>query len=131
MSTDAQGAGPARRPRLAVLLGDPNGIGPEIAIKLLARAETIGPEFQQLLVQVLKPHAKLNYRRGLALLRFKEKFPREQLNQAAAYATAHHIHTPKQFHALLHPAQSPQQELPLAISAETQALVRTPDYFIH
>lgn len=98
---------------------------------LLARAETIGPEFQQLLVQVLKPHAKLNYRRGLALLRFKEKFPCEQLNQAAAYATAHHIHTPKQFHALLLPAQSPQQELPLAMSAETQALVRTPDYFIH
>ena len=31
-------AGPkSRRPRLAVLLGDPNGIGPEIAVKLLAR----------------------------------------------------------------------------------------------
>jgi 4-hydroxythreonine-4-phosphate dehydrogenase len=28
---------PARRPRLAVLLGDPNGIGPEIGVKLLAR----------------------------------------------------------------------------------------------
>ncbi len=27
----------ARRPRLAVLLGDPNGIGPEMAVKLLAR----------------------------------------------------------------------------------------------
>jgi 4-hydroxythreonine-4-phosphate dehydrogenase len=30
-----------RRPRLAVLLGDPNGIGPEIAVKLLARRETM------------------------------------------------------------------------------------------
>jgi 4-hydroxythreonine-4-phosphate dehydrogenase len=29
-----------RRPRLAVLLGDPNGIGPEIGVKLLARAAT-------------------------------------------------------------------------------------------
>jgi len=41
VSTEAQGAGTARRPRLAVLLGDPNGIGPEIAVKLLARAETL------------------------------------------------------------------------------------------
>ena len=41
MSTDSQGAGTALRPRLAVLLGDPNGIGPEIAVKLLARAETL------------------------------------------------------------------------------------------
>ena len=29
-----------RRPRLALLLGDPNGIGPEIAVKLLARPAT-------------------------------------------------------------------------------------------
>jgi len=28
----------SRRPRLAVLLGDPNGIGPELGVKLLARA---------------------------------------------------------------------------------------------
>lgn len=98
---------------------------------LLARAETIGPAFQQLLEQVLTPHAKLNYRRGLALLRLKEKFSHEQLNQAAAYAMAHRIHTPKQFQALLSPAQSSQQELPLALSAETQAFVRAPEYFIH
>ncbi|MDB5858847.1 MAG: 4-hydroxythreonine-4-phosphate dehydrogenase [Ramlibacter sp.] len=29
----------ARKPRLAVLLGDPAGVGPEMAVKLLARAE--------------------------------------------------------------------------------------------
>ena len=39
MSTDARAAAPVRRPRLAVLLGDPNGIGPEIAVKLLARKD--------------------------------------------------------------------------------------------
>jgi len=38
-SDRGQGAAP-RRPRLAVLLGDPNGIGPEIGVKLLARAAT-------------------------------------------------------------------------------------------
>jgi 4-hydroxythreonine-4-phosphate dehydrogenase len=34
--SDATSGGP-RRPRLALLLGDPNGIGPEMAVKLLAR----------------------------------------------------------------------------------------------
>jgi len=40
--SDAAGSASAggRRPRLAVLLGDPNGIGPEIGAKLLARAAT-------------------------------------------------------------------------------------------
>ncbi len=41
MSTDANRAAGGRRPRLAVLLGDPNGIGPEIAVKLLARPDTL------------------------------------------------------------------------------------------
>ena len=31
----------ARRPRLALLLGDPNGIGPEIGVKLLARPDVL------------------------------------------------------------------------------------------
>jgi len=31
----------ARRPRIAVLLGDPNGIGPEIGVKLLARPANV------------------------------------------------------------------------------------------
>jgi len=30
-----------RRPRLALLLGDPNGIGPEVTVKLLARSELL------------------------------------------------------------------------------------------
>ena len=41
MSTEARGSAARRRPRLAVLLGDPNGIGPEIAVKLLACADTL------------------------------------------------------------------------------------------
>ncbi len=40
MSSDTQSEPPSRRPRLALLLGDPNGIGPEIGVKLLARAAT-------------------------------------------------------------------------------------------
>ena len=41
MSTDGLSAAAARRPRLALLLGDPNGIGPEIGVKLLARPELL------------------------------------------------------------------------------------------
>jgi len=40
VSTEPQRATATRRPRLALLFGDPNGIGPEIAVKLLARRET-------------------------------------------------------------------------------------------
>jgi len=39
--TEPHYAAAGRRPRLALLLGDPNGIGPEIAVKLLARDDTL------------------------------------------------------------------------------------------
>ena len=39
MSTETIRTNAARRPRLALLLGDPNGIGPEIGVKLLARSD--------------------------------------------------------------------------------------------
>jgi len=98
---------------------------------LMARAEAIGPAFMKLLFEVLEPHAMLNYRRALALLRLREKYPREQLNQVAAYAAANHIHTPRQFQALLTKTQTQQQELPLPISEETKQFIRAPEYFIH
>src|SRR5438045_2532680 len=41
VSTEPQSNAGTSRPRLAVLLGDPNGIGPEIAVKLLARPGTL------------------------------------------------------------------------------------------
>jgi len=41
VSTEPHGTVAGGRPRLAVLLGDPNGIGPEIAVKLLARGDTL------------------------------------------------------------------------------------------
>lgn len=98
---------------------------------LLARAQSIGPAFKNLLLKVLEPHAQLNYRRALALLRLKEKYPAEQLNRAAEYAAANHIHTPRQFQALLLKNHAQQQELPLPISEETQQFIRPPEYFIH
>jgi transposase len=98
---------------------------------LMARARAIGPAFQKLLFQVLEPHAMLNYRRALALLRLREKYSREQLNQVAEYAAANRIHTPRQLQMLLTKIPTEQQELPLPISEETKQFIRPPEYFIH
>jgi transposase len=101
------------------------------AQQVLQRAEAVGPAFKKLLLQVLSPHAKLNYRRALALLRLREKYPKEQLNRAAETACLHKIHTPRQLKALIEKSQTPQQELPIPISDETRQFVREPNYFIH
>ena len=87
--------------------------------------------FKKLLLEVLSPHAKLNYRRALALLRLSEKYSKEQLNRAAEVASALKIHTPKQFKALIEKTKTQQQEIPIPISEETRQFVRDPDYFIH
>jgi transposase len=98
---------------------------------LIQRAEAIGPAFKTLLLQVLSPHAKLNYRRALALLRLREKYAKEQLNRAAEVACIHKIHTPKQLVALIEKSRTRQQDIPIPISEETRQFVRDPDYFIH
>jgi transposase len=98
---------------------------------IIERAEQIGQPFKKLLLQVLAPHAKLNYRRALALLRLKDKYAKEQLNQAAKLAIVHKIHTPKTFETLLHKIDAQQDEQPLFISEETRAMMRNSDYFIH
>lgn len=98
---------------------------------LLERAEAIGSAFKKLLLEVLSPHAKLNYRRALALLRLSENYSKEQLNRAAEVACPLKIHTPKQFKALIERNKTPQQEIPIPISEETRQFVRDPDYFIH
>ncbi len=97
---------------------------------LLERSERIGPAFKALLLQVLTPHAKLNYRRALALLKFEHHYAKEQLDEAAKVAQAYKIHTPKQFKALLERLSTPNDEQTIPISPETQQLLREPDYFI-
>ncbi|MFQ5792874.1 MAG: IS21 family transposase, partial [Acidobacteriota bacterium] len=98
---------------------------------LIERAESIGPAFKKLLLEVLTPHARLNYRRALGLLRLQQKYPRDLLDRAAEVASAHNIHTPRQFKALIDRTETKQQEIPIPISDETRQFVRDPDYFIH
>jgi hypothetical protein len=100
-----------------------------IGLILITRAETIGPNFKQLIVEVLSPHAKLNYRRALGLLHFQGKFPQPRLEAAAAMAVAHKIYFPPQFKRLLEKRQAPENPIP--ISGETLELLRSAEYFVH
>jgi transposase len=104
-------------------------LGEKAMQNLIARAETIGPNFKQLIVEVLSPHAKLNYRRALGLLHFHGKFPQPLLETAAAMAMTHKIYFPPQFKRLLEKLQAPEEPIP--ISGETLELLRTPEYFVH
>ena len=97
---------------------------------LIGRAASIGPSFKKLLIQVLSPHARLNYRRALALLRLREKYSKEHLNRAAEYAVSHNIHTPRQFQALLDKLKNSAEEEGIPISEQTQLFLRDPEYFI-
>lgn len=89
----------------------------------------IGTHFKQFILEVLSPHAKLNYRRALALVNLRKKYYPEQLDEAAKLALKHNIHTPKQFERLLKNNNTGAQE-PIFISDETRQLVRDPSYFI-
>lgn len=97
---------------------------------LIDRAASIGPAFRKLLIQVLSPHARLNYRRALALLRLREKYSKEHLNQAAEYAVSHNIHTPRQFQALLDKLRNSPEDEQIPVSEQTRLFLRDPEYFI-
>lgn len=97
---------------------------------LLERAAAIGPQFKQFLLEVLSPHAKLNYRRALGLLNFTSKYSTALLEAAAPVAISHQLHIPKQFERVLEKLKI-QEQTPLPISAETQEFLREAEYFIH
>lgn len=97
---------------------------------LLDRAAAIGPQFKQFLLEVLSPHAKLNFRRALGLLNFTGKYSAALLEAAAPVAISHRLHVPKQFERVLEKLHV-QEQTPVPISTETQALLREAEYFIH
>lgn len=104
-------------------------MGEQAIQNLIARAQAIGPHFKELITNVLTPHAKLNYRRALALLNFNAKYSAALLEAAAPTAITNKIYVPQVFLRLLEQLQAPGDRIP--ISGETQALLRPADYFIH
>lgn len=97
---------------------------------LLERGARIGSDFKDLIRQVLQPHAKLNTRRALALLRLREKYQAAELNEAAKVAVKLKLHAPKQLEALINKMQSQYTDEPISISEETAELIRPANYFI-
>lgn len=97
---------------------------------LLERAAAVGPQFKHFLLEVLSPHAKLNYRRALGLLNFANKYSAALLETAAPTAISYKLHVPKQFERVLEKLKAKEQT-PVPISNETQELLREAEYFIH
>ena len=122
-----------RQTRLFDSTGFPKNVqvllGEQAIQNLLERAQAIGPNFKELILSVLTPHAKLNYRRALALLNFRAKYSAALLEAAAPTAVAKKIYVPQQFQRLLEKLQAPDDDIP--ISGATQELLRPADYFIH
>jgi len=96
--------------------------------KLLAQASCIGPYTHRYLQSILQPHAMRNMRKAMGVISLAEKHPREHIESAARQALAGKVFTWRGFRALL---ESPQAELPIRISPDTQDWVRPGDYFTH
>jgi len=100
-------------------------------ISLIDRAAKIGNDFKELIVAVLTPHAKLNTRRAMALLRLLQKYPPKELNRAAKVALKHKLYVPKQFEAVLQKMSFQNAEDNILISEATNEFIRSSDYFSH
>ncbi len=98
---------------------------------LIRRSEQVGEHFKQLIVAILTPHAKLNTRRAMAMLKLVDKYNQTQLEQAAKVAVIHKLYSPKQLETLIRRMQTPQTEEPILISEATQPFIREADYFIN
>ena len=96
---------------------------------LIIRGEAIGNCFKSFITQILQPHAMINYRRALALLNLKEKYPQEILEKAATLAIQYQVNDAKQFQKLIHKLQQTGQEKPITISEKTKEIIRKADYF--
>ena len=68
---------------------------------LIQQAKHIGPQFLKLIQDILTPHAKLNFRRALALIRLKDHYTTQQLNQAATYASQYKLYSAKTFKRII------------------------------
>lgn len=98
---------------------------------LQSRAAGIGPNFGQLVRQVLQPHAFVNLRKAQALVNLAERWPAALVEKAALYALKHHrAITYKEFKHLLETFEKQnhlQTELPL--SEQTLEFIRDIHYF--
>lgn len=101
---------------------------------LQQRASIVGPLFEKLIRQTLKPHAFINLRRAQGLIALIDKWDHALIEQAAAYALQQNIRvTPKIFKQLLQRFvdQDEHSQLTLPMSEHTREFVRDMEYFMH
>ena len=73
-----------------------------LARHIQIQAETVGPNFYQLLRKTLEPHAFINLRKAQGLMSLTSKWKPDLIELAAVYALEHRISvTPKNFQRLL------------------------------
>ncbi len=100
---------------------------------LQKRAARFGKSFEQLIRNVLQPHAFMNLRKAQGLLSLAEKYQPQFIEQAATVAIDQKISvTPKLFKRMLEKLQQKdQQQNNIMISQESMQFIRKMDYFIH
>jgi len=97
------------------------------------QAETVGPNFYQLVRKTLEPHAFINLRKAQGLVSLTSKWKPNLIEQAAAYALKHRISvTPKNFQRLLEMLDQQNQSVkPVPMSQQTMEFIRDFDYFFN
>lgn len=103
--------------------------GDKAVIRLLRRAERIGPAMGAYIRLVLEPHAKINLRKAQGMLGLADRYGADAIETAATTALSTRRFQLDAFKRLLQ--EPPEEEEQIPISSETAAFVRPPDYFIH
>ena len=102
-------------------------------------AAKIGPQFAQLVRDILSPHAFMNLRRAQGLLSVAKGYPPELLERAAhgigsppgSYLTPKYFKTFVDKLRYIDQAEREEQSLILPLSSETATFIRPTNYFNH
>jgi len=99
---------------------------------LRKKAEEIGPEFGELIIKILTPHAYINMRKALGLMHVASKYPRDIIAKASRVAVDDYRRmSSKIFTSIIEKLTEPPEEEVINISTETSLFVRDVDYFIY
>jgi len=98
---------------------------------LQIKASQIGPNFEQLIRNTLKPHAFLNMRKAQGLLKLTEKFDHNLVEQAVKIALEQHLSVNHKVFRQLPEKLQHQHQDELPISQQSLQFIRDMDYFIH
>ncbi|MGB8705510.1 MAG: IS21 family transposase [Gillisia sp.] len=95
-------------------------------------AESICPEFGELITKILSPHAFINMRKAQGILSIALKYPADIIAKASRAALNDYRNiSPKIFASIIEKITESVEDEALNISKETSGFVRPMDYFIY